>query len=312
VLFDIIVIKFNPPNFQAMHNFHKYLTPSSIDERWGFFITAAGCSKIDANQAYPNNAVHPPTHGFTWNKGRILDDYYLVYISRGQGVFESKEIGPLNIVAGTCFFLFPGVWHRYKPDPASGWEEYWVGFKGYYPEHLMAQHFFDQQRPFVKVGLSEDLQSLFHKLLDEVRSSKPGYHQIITGIALEMLALVSSISSNENLAGDETGKAIATARFRMRESVENPVEIEQLLDEIPMSYSKFRQSFKKVTGSSPHQYYLNLRLNKAKELLTATSLTVNEIAWQTGFDSIFYFSKLFKKKNGMAPRNFRQNIQRRT
>ena len=89
-----------------MHNFNKYLTPSSVDEKWGFFITTVGCSKIDANQNYPNTREHPASHYFTWNKGRILDDYYLVYISKGRGTFESSETKPFEINAGTCFFLY--------------------------------------------------------------------------------------------------------------------------------------------------------------------------------------------------------------
>lgn len=288
-----------------MHNFNKYLTPSPIDEKWGFFVTTAGYSKIDTNQTYPNNNEHPATHSFTWNKGRILNDYYLVYISKGRGIFESSESTIFEINAGTCFFLFPGVWHRYKPDSHSGWEEYWVGFRGYYPDYLMKQHIFDKKQPFIHTGLNEDLQRIFHKLLDYVKSSVPGYQQILSGITLELLGLISSISINKDPGTDITSKFIAKAKFRMQESIENPIEITQLLDEIPMSYSKFRQAFKKATGSSPNQYYLNIRLNKAKELLTATSLSISEIAYHTGFESIFYFSKLFKKKNGVSPRDYR-------
>jgi AraC-like DNA-binding protein len=288
-----------------MHNFNKYLTLSAADEKWGFSITTVGYCKIDSHQAYPNNKEHPVTHAFTWNKGRILDDYYLVYISQGRGTFESSETNSRMIAAGTCFFLFPGVWHRYKPDLKSGWEEYWIGFKGLYPEHLMTQGFFEKAKPFIDIGLNEEIQKLFHRLLDGVKSSNPGYQQIVSGITMEILGLINSITLNKDSGNDMTGGSIARAKFRMNESIENPIGIDKLLEEIPMSYSKFRQAFKKATGLSPNQYYLDIRLNKAKELLTSTSLNVNEIAYHTGFDSIFYFSKLFKKKNGLSPKDYR-------
>ena len=290
-----------------MHIFNKYLTPSTLDEKWGFFVTTVGCSKIDSNQVYPNTMEHPASHVFTWNKGRILNDYYLVYISKGKGVFESSEISSFEVSTGTCFFLFPGVWHRYKPDPRSGWEEYWVGFKGYYPDHLMQQLFFKPEAPFYHIGLNDDIQRLFQKLLDNVRSAVPGYQQILSGVTLEILGLINSISLNKESHTDLTGGSIAKAKFRMQESIENPIGIDKLLDEVPMSYSKFRQAFKKATGLSPNQYYLDIRLNKAKELLTATSLSINEIAYHTGFESIFYFSKLFKKKNGISPKDYRNS-----
>jgi hypothetical protein len=56
-----------------MHNFNKYLTPSPVDEKWGFFITSVGYSKIDINQAYPINIrsirqriLLPGTKGGSW------------------------------------------------------------------------------------------------------------------------------------------------------------------------------------------------------------------------------------------------------
>jgi len=250
-----------------MQNFNKYLITSAIDEKWGFFVTSVGYSKIEGKQVYPNNTGHPATHAFTWNKGRVFNDYSLVYISGGRGVFESSESASVEISAGTIFILFPGVWHRYKPDPGWGWEEYWVGFRGYYPDHLMSQQFFDKTTPFINIGLNEDMQRMFHKLLDHVKSPVSGYHQIISGITLEMLGLVHSISLNKGLEPGDTSKAISKVKFRMRETIEKPLEIERLLDDIPMSYSKFRQAFKRETGTSPNQYYLNIRLSKAQELL---------------------------------------------
>src|SRR4051794_23926043 len=134
-----------------MANFFKYLNISATEERWGFYITTVGHSLIHPNENYPNNDVHPKNHSFSWNKGRILDGYYLIFISNGHGVFESALTEATTVSAGTCFFLYPGVWHRYKPHSTSGWEEYWIGFKGYYAERLMNSVFFNSANPFIHV-----------------------------------------------------------------------------------------------------------------------------------------------------------------
>jgi AraC-like DNA-binding protein len=288
-----------------MSNYFKYLNIGSIEEKWGFYITTVGHSRIYPNQNYPNNEEHPQNHSFNWNKGRILNGYYLIFISDGQGVFESALTEPATVTAGTCFFLYPGIWHRYKPHSNSGWEEYWIGFNGYYAEELMKKVFFDLANPFINVGLNPDLLSLLHQLLAATRTSSAGYNQVIAGITIQILGSLNAVSMQQEDEHDATAKLISKAKFMLAESLDKPVDMEKLVKELPMGYSKFRKAFKQNTGESPNQYHLNLRLNRAKGLLTSTALNINEVANQTGFDSVFYFSKLFKKKNGVSPKYYR-------
>jgi AraC-like DNA-binding protein len=286
-------------------NYFKYLNITEVEERWGLYNTTVGYSRINPNQNYPNNEEHPQNHSFTWNKGRILNGYYIVFISKGQGVFESAETEETTVTAGTCFFLFPGVWHRYRPDARSGWEEYWIGFKGWYADELMNKAFFDPKKPFIHVGLNTEVLSLLHRLMEIVRTSSKGYPQVIAGITLQILGLINALSTKQDADEDQTGRLISKAKFLLQEALDRPVEMEELIKDLPMGYSKFRKAFKTRTGESPNQYHLNLRLNKAKDLLATTALNINEVATQTGFDSVFYFSKLFKKKNGVSPKFYR-------
>jgi AraC-like DNA-binding protein len=288
-----------------MNNFHKYLAITELEETWGFYVTTVGYSRIQANQDYPHNQGHPLTHSFTWNKGRILNGYYLVFISKGKGVFESALSPSAEVEAGTCFFLFPGVWHRYKPDPKSGWEEYWIGFRGSYPDELMNKGLFSPSQPVVSPGKNDSLLTQVRRILEEVRSGSPGYHQVISGITLQILGLVHALCAHTNMVDDEDAQAVEKAKFYFRENLESPLEIKELMRQLPMSYSKFRKLFKEVTGEAPHQYHLNLRLDKARELLSTTNLNVTEVAYSLGFDSVFYFSKLFKNKQGVSPRSYR-------
>jgi AraC-like DNA-binding protein len=290
-----------------MKNYCKYLNISEFEKNWGFYVNTVGSARVEPNKNYPNNRQHPIGHSFTWDKGRILDGYYIVFITKGEGLLESAKTKAYNIQAGTCFLLFPGVWHRYKPHPQHGWEEYWVGFNGTYPDELMKKGIFTADNPFIDVGHNEDLLQLFHTLIKTVSAAEIGYRQIVSGITLQILGLVNAVSKFKTPDTGNQSKLISKAKFLLQESIENPVNLEEMVKELPMGYSRFRKIFKEMTGQSPNQYHLNLRLDRARDLLTSTTLTINEIAYQTGFDSIFYFSRLFKKKNGLPPKEYRHS-----
>ena len=288
-----------------MNNYCKYLNVGNAEREWWFFVTTVGFARVDPNKNYPNNREHPSEYSFTWDKGRILDGYYIVFITKGEGILESAKTKAKTIKEGTCFFLFPGIWHRYKPHPQSGWEEYWLGFNGKYPDELMNKGIFSPEAPFIEVGMNEEILHLFHTLIKTVSATELGYRQIITGITLQILGMLNSVSKFHTEAADSQTKLISKAKFLLQESLGKPINLEEMARELPMGYSKFRKVFKKTTGLSPNQYHLDLRLVKAKELLISTNLTINQVAYQTGFDSLFYFSRLFKQKNGVSPREFR-------
>jgi len=288
-----------------MQNYHKYLNIGQSELNWGLYVNTIGCAKVAASKNYPNNKSHPTDHTFTWNNGRILNGYYIVFITKGEGVLESAKTKACEMKAGTCFLLFPGIWHRYKPHPHSGWEEYWVGFNGKSIDELMKTGIFKPESPCIETGLNEELLQLFHHLLDIVKTGKIGYRQVIPGIVLQILGLLNAVSNFQNDTGNRNERIVSKAKFLLQESIESPVSLEDIAKELPMGYSNFRKVFKEVTGLSPNQYQLDLRLEKAKNLLTTSNLTIKEVACQTGFKSIFYFSRMFRQKNNITAKEYR-------
>lgn len=176
----------------------------------------------------------------------------------------------------------------------------------------MRNDFFNVKYPFIKVGLQRELLNLFHKLIETVQTAPSGYQQISAGITLQILGYLYSVSLSNETEKSPIGRLIEKAKFLLQESLEKHIDLEHMARQLPMGYSSFRKEFKRLTGEPPNQFVLNLRLNRAKYLLETTSLTINEIAEQTGFESVFYFSKLFKKRNGRSPRFYREEISRRT
>lgn len=287
-----------------MENHYKYLNISKEEYDWDFYINTVGYSKTTRNMHYPDIGHHPTDHAFSWNKGRILNGYYIIFITNGCGLFESAETPKHVIKAGSCFILFPGVWHRYKPDPSVGWEEYWVGFNGNYPHQLMDK-FFDPKDPIVKTGLNNELLAAFTQLLGLVSQAQIGYPQLIAGITMQILAILNRVKRTEKTESDPDSVWIAQAIFLLQQQLNDNINIQEFARKFPISYSKFRKVFKNHTGKSPNQYHLDLRLDKAKELLVNTNMNIKEVGYYIGFDSPHYFSRLFKKKFGSSPKRFR-------
>ncbi len=73
-----------------MQNYFKYLPVSEEDEKWGLFVLNVGASRIHKSEPYPPEN-HPAHHVFIWDTGRVFDEYQLIYITRGEGFFESQH-----------------------------------------------------------------------------------------------------------------------------------------------------------------------------------------------------------------------------
>lgn len=82
-----------------------------------------------------------------------------------------------------------------------------------------------------------------------------------------------------------------------------------LSDKFGSSPNHFIKKFKEKTGHTPIKYLAIKKIEKAKQLLDTTDLSVNEVMWRVGYDDASYFSKLFKKIVGFSPRNYRESTK---
>ncbi|MFC2175824.1 helix-turn-helix domain-containing protein [Bacteroidota bacterium] len=85
------------------------------------------------------------------------------------------------------------------------------------------------------------------------------------------------------------------------------IDFKKLAEANNLSYSRFRTIFKSKMGVSLQQYLIGERLENAKRLMINTDLSLTEISDKTGFNSLFYFSKVFKSKMGYPPSKIRRN-----
>ena len=289
-----------------MNEYFKYLTTSKEDINWGLYLKVAGYARIKANTMYPPRE-HPSEYYFEWKSGRILHEFQLDYITEGAGIFENAH-GKFQVKPGSLVVIFPNEWHRYRPIKKTGWVENYVGFNGYIANQLFKHPTFSSQQPVIQCGIREEIIDTYLKISDLVEKERPGYQQIASGMVVKLLGYIISFEKRKGFSGKQISKVIEEVRFLMRQNAAQEFNLEELARQHNVGYSYFRKMFKKYTGVSPGQYHLQLRIIRAKELLISTDKSIKEISLELGFQTIHYFSLIFKKKVGMNPSEFRKRL----
>ncbi|GAA4799420.1 AraC family transcriptional regulator [Olivibacter ginsenosidimutans] len=293
-----------------MHTFHKYLAINPLDQKWGLYVLNAGFGPIRQALHYPSTQ-HPDTYYFDWRRGRILTEYQLIYITAGEGIFESEHSGTRQVREGSVIFLFPNEWHRYKPNEATGWNEYWIGFNGPVADQIIQNDFFNPSKPVIEMGYKDDIVDLYVNIAERIKEAQPGFQQIISGQTLHLLGKIYALSKGKFFSSPPcpSENMVNKAKLLLREHLDEAISIEQIAEQLQVSYSQFRKLFKKHTGYSPGQYFIQLKIEKAKHYLNHSDRMIKDIAYELGFDSCFYFSKLFKEKTGLSPEFYRKEQQ---
>lgn len=287
----------------------NYMVISDEDELWGMTVTTVGHQIIEEGQVYPP-ANHPTGYYFDPVKGRVLNEYQLLYITNGNGLFTfGNDKQNCFISEGKMFFLMPGVWHSYKPLPNAGWNEYWIGFRGPIIDKIVEEGFFLNRPPVFTIGLNERIVDLYHKAIEIANEERAGYQQALSGIVMHILGLMYYRDKTRDFQDEELIRKMKKAKVIMRESVYKNISPEQIALELNISYSGFRRAFREFTGTSPLKYIIELKMNEAKRLLSTTFLTVKEIAYKLNFDNPDYFPVFFKKRTGLTPIEYRNSTE---
>ncbi|MBN2024292.1 MAG: AraC family transcriptional regulator [Pirellulales bacterium] len=292
------------------NQYYRYLPISPRDRQWGLYVTGAGWRNVSPNSLYPQrDHVHPPSHEFRWPRGRSFHEYAVVYISDGQGEFESNETGRLGVGPGAAFLLFPDVWHRYRPLRDIGWREYWVTFHGDMAERMRRHGFISPDTPVFDAGVDDEILRAFTAIFDRLESQTAGFQQLIAADTLRILAAILAARQNRR-ADDRTRDLVRRARASIEGHTETLPMIEHLADSLGVSAGHLRRVFKQHTGLSPYQYHLQMKIGRAKMMLRASDLPIKHIAQQLGFQNVHHFSKLFKKVAAVPPHRWRIGSQR--
>lgn len=285
----------------------KYIAENHRDVLWGLSVCSVGFQKVTPGASYPPSG-HNKEYLFNPDKGRTLQEYQLLYIIKGEGTLSTAQGGTFNIHTGDMFLLFPGEWHSYRPSSATGWEEFWIGFQGTNIDHRVEAGFFSRKSPVYKIGIDETIIGLYRNAIDTATRQEAYFQQLLAGIVNHLLGLMFMTACKQRIVSSpRMPDIIQAARSYMQEHTEEDISMPDVAQHLHISYATFRHTFKKYTGLSPAQYFINLRLHRAKELLRSTEIPIKEISYRLHFENPEYFATLFKKRTGVKPSVFRKS-----
>lgn len=282
--------------------FH-YLIANKADEEYGCTVSVVGSQTISPDEDYPSKE-HPPGYLFDPERGRILQEYQLLYIVKGRGEFANQTTS-YDIVKGTLVLLRPGVWHSYKPLKNEGWTEYFIGFSGEMADKAIEKLFAEDEQIF-NVGLKQEMVDLYQRAIEVAAEDRPSAQQLLCGIVMHLLGNLSYIAHSA-ITADRMDQIIEQAKAIMQEKASQNIDLDMLAEQLNVSYSWFRKVFREYTGYPPAKYFMLVKLRRAQYLLVNTQESIKEIAFSLGFKSPEHFYTTFKRVMGSTPSIYRKS-----
>ncbi len=324
--------------FDDALSFYRYLTVSKRERDWGLFVTGTGHEIMKLTSAATAHAKpypyswksfddqrysvtwdpnFPDRYKHDWNHGRtFVDEYSALYFNIGSTWLFESETTPTQqrIEPGSIVLLFPGVWHRYRPelDATNNFcSTVWCAFGGEMAQHWQKRGLISPRQPVLRVKGNPTIDNGFRRIHNGLRSAEPSRLQhALAGALVELIGDADSIS---RLARESALPAdvLHQAKLMLEDLAAPDVDPQRVANMLNIPYDQFRRAFKVSTGLSPHQYRLQSLLRQAKQLLEGTNMSIKMVAVAVHFSDQHYFSKAFKHKVGVTPSEWRAHSRRR-
>lgn len=210
--------------------------------------------------------------------------------------------------AGNMYLMPAGVKQSYYHISDDFITKYWCHFSA----KVGNMNLFDVIHPkfCVRVANNSEITSLFKKLIHLTNQSE-SLHSVVAvkGVMLEIISCYLRYDSLMSSSGSgETETDFQDVLKYIEKNLASKLTIEELADVMHLHPNYFIRAFKSFFGVSPIRFINNMRMDKAKQLLSEDEMSVSQIAKFVGIDDIFYFSRQFKKYNGYTPTEYRHKI----
>ena len=234
-----------------------------------------------------------------------LENYLLLYTISGIGYVKTKK-SEYTLYPNHAILIYCGDYHLYKS--IQSWEFKWLHFKG-----SCSKEYYDllNGNDPSPINIVDNIKTdmLFSEIIDTLENDVVlpdlKLSSLVTQLLTEIILIKNSPSNSEMyyLHKNEISLAI---KFISDNYMKN-INITDISNAVHLSKFYFIKIFKTFTGSSPYEYLTNYRIAMAKEELLSTSLSINDIGKNVGFNDVNNFIRCFKRIVGTTPLKYRNH-----
>ena len=238
--------------------------------------------------------------GHCWGAGvRAL--YVIHYVISGKGTFYC---GPnkFTVRAGQIFVIFPGTIIKYRASFANPWHYAWIGFHGDEAKEIFAQVGISVQKPVFTVNNEAAALALLRNMPAERSAALK--HNLTSKANLYAFMAMLAENTVPNKLGENAYITIAVKYIKAHYNED--ISVEQLASQIGIGRKYLYALFKRVLNLSPKDYIIAYRMERAKDFLQDMQLSVGSVACSVGYQDPLTFSKMFKRKTGLSPTDYRK------
>ncbi len=266
-----------------------------------------------------------PTFLFTWKGTRTCDEkeYHchenhieMNFILSGRGKYRiDDEI--YQVEEGDLLIFNPGTYHQALTDgngkPAV---EFFVGFTDVVFQGMKPNHFKISDEPIIHTTgeLRHKLFRIASSMETESASWKAGRYFMLRSYLVQMLLLLireqtEPVKQKKGYAFESVSKKYVVEQIvnYFEDHYAEKISLDQIAENMYLSPFYISKIFKSETGDTPIRHLINIRLERAKEILEKGECnSIQEAAAKVGYDDAYHFSKLFKKKYNVPPSKIKQ------
>lgn len=228
-------------------------------------------------------------------------DYQFLYLYRGEGVYTSNQTA-YPIHAGEFLLYRPGCPQRYHFFAASDPEIYWIHFTGTDVEKILSDCGFAVDALTGKIGDCEAIRYNIRCTAREIQLRQSGYNSLCCSYLISLLAQAGRLNQSKTSPQlSSKYEKLFPVIETMNSCLNDSSSIPEYAARCGLEPCYFISLFKEYTGLSPIAYRTVVKMNQARQLLSNTGLSIQEIAALLGYRDPLYFSRLFKKQIGLSP-----------